>query len=220
MKKRELVDEGNRPAGVSRRNFCKAAAGIPLVFALGSPGLFAYPEEDPPEPEELDVPTPWKEGDPEPVEMEIPEVEPEQYSTEAPPCRPMEDECPEQPGDDYAWVSGYWWWSNRTYLWVPGYWALPPRKSLVHVAGYWKFKGTRWVYIRGGWAAPGTTAILAYAGPRPVRRLRVWPVPRRIVRRHRRWGYYADRRVRRRVNRRVNRRANRRQRRRVKRRRH
>jgi len=219
MKKRNRVKDGIDPAALSRRNFCKTAAGIPLVFAWGSLGPFAAEPDDPPEPENLDEPTAWQEGDPEPVEMEVPAEEPEQTATEAPPCQPMDDEPPEQPGADHVWVNGYWWWTNSRYLWVPGYWALPPRGNLIHVAGHWAFKGNRWVYVRGGWATPGTTAIVAYARPRPVLRLRVFPAPRRIVRRHRRWRYHHDRRVRRRVNRRVNRRIDRRRNRRKRRRR-
>jgi len=62
----------------------------------------------PPEPENLDVPTPWQEGDPEPVEMTVPAQEPEQTSKEAPPCQPIDDDRPPRPGPDYAWVMGYW----------------------------------------------------------------------------------------------------------------
>lgn len=219
MKRKDMVEEGGASFCMPRRHFCKAAAGIPLIFAWGSWGLFASEPDDPPEPDNLDEPTAWQEGDPEPEEMDVPAEEPEQTADEAPPCQPMDDEPPEPPGEDYAWVNGYWWWNNSRYLWVPGYWALPPRKNLVHIAGYWTYRGNRWVYVRGGWAAPGTTAIVAYTKPRPALRLRVYPAPRRIVRRHRRWRYHHDRRYRRRVNRRVSRRVNRRQQRRKKRRR-
>lgn len=44
------------------------------------------------EPENLDEPTQWQEGDPEPVEATIPANEPEQTSQEAPPSQPMDDD--------------------------------------------------------------------------------------------------------------------------------
>jgi hypothetical protein len=195
---------------MSRRSFCKAVGGISLAGASSTLALFASAEDVPAEPENLDEPTPWQEGDPEPIETDVPPEEPEQTSSEAPPSQPMDDDRPEQPSDDHVWVTGYWWWKNRTYMWVPGYWTLPPHTGYTYVSGYWTYKGNQWVYVRGGWAKPNTTAIVVYPRPRPVRTALVITAPRRIARRHYRWGYYPARRVQRRVTRRVNRRVNRR----------
>jgi hypothetical protein len=204
------MEKKDKRSGMSRRSFCKALGGISLVGASNTLALFASAEDVPAEPENLDTPTPWQEGDPEPVEKSVPPEEPEQTSTEAPPCQPIDDERPEQPTTHHVWVTGYWWWTNNTYMWVPGYWALPPRPEYAYVSGYWTYKGNKWVYVRGGWAKPNTTEIVLYSRPRPVLTALVITAPRRIARRHYRWGYYPDRRVRRRVNRRVNRRQDRR----------
>lgn len=208
MKKEMKLED--RQSDMSRRSFCKVMAGISLVGASNTITLFASADDVPAEPENLDEPTPWQEGDPEPEEMKVPAEEPEQTSTEAPPCQPIDDERPDQPGPDYVWATGYWWWTNRTYRWVPGYWVVPPRKNYVYVSGYWSYKGNHWVYHRGGWAKPDTTVIVVYPGPRPILTALVITAPRRIVRRHRLWGYYPARRVYHRVRRRVNRRQNRR----------
>lgn len=208
------MKKGDQQSDISRRSFCKFVAGVPFWGFIGAAKLFASEEVIPEEPEFLDEPTSWQEGDPEPTEMEVPEVEPEQSSAEAPPSQPMEDEQPEQPSPDHAWVSGYWWWKNNAYVWVPGYWAIPPRKKYVYVPGYWRYQGSQWVFNRGGWAKPGSTKIVVYAGPRPHPVVFVVTAPRRIIRRHRRWRYYPARRVRRvvrRRNRRIRRREKRRQ---------
>jgi hypothetical protein len=195
MKKEKRGEKEGKRSGVSRRNFCKAVVGISLGGAWSTLALFASAEDVPAEPENLDEPTPWQEGDPEPVEKKVPAEEPEQISAEAPPSQPMDDERPEQPGPDYAWATGYWWWTNRTYMWIPGYWALPPRTNYVYVSGYWTYRGNRWVYVRGGWAKPNTTAIVVYARPRPLLTAFVITAPIRIVRRHRRWRHYHARRA-------------------------
>ena len=210
MKKEKSVEKKGKRSGMSRRNFCKAVAGISVVGAWNTLALFASAEDIPPEPENLDEPTPWQEGDPEPVEQNIPAEELEQTSTEAPPCRPMDDERPEQPSPDHVWVTGYWWWTNRTYVWVPGYWALPPRPGYVYVSGYWKYIGNRWGYVRGGWAKPNTTSIVVYPKPRPSLSAFVITAPSRIARRHHRWRHYSKRRFLHRVRRRRHRRLKRR----------
>lgn len=208
MKKEKMMEE--EKSDISRRSFFKVMAGISLVGASDTIMLFASENDVPAEPENLDTPTPWQEGDPEPVEMKIPAEEPEQTSTEAPPCQPIDDDRPDQPSPDHAWVTGYWWWTNRTYKWVPGYWVVPPRKKHVYVAGYWAYEGNHWVYHRGGWAKPNTTKIVVFPRPRPRLTALVITAPRRIRRRHRRWRHYHNRRVLHRINRRVNRRQNRR----------
>jgi hypothetical protein len=212
MKKEKKMKMECKRSDMSRRSFCKVMVGISLVGASNPTALFASEDDVPAEPKNLDEPTPWQEGDPEPVEMKIPAVEPEQASTEAPPSQPIDDECPEQPSPDHVWVTGYWWWTNRTYRWVPGYWAIPPHANYVYVSGHWRYKDNRWIYVRGGWAKPNTTSIVAYAGPRPLLTALVITAPARIVRRHYLWGYYPARRVNRRVNRRIDRRINRRRR--------
>jgi hypothetical protein len=204
------MEKGNMASRISRRSFCKTLGGITLAGASSTLALLASAEDIPAEPENLDEPTPWQEGDPEPVETEVPSEEPEQTSTQAPPSQPIDDEHPEQPSADHVWVTGYWWWSNRTYKWVPGYWTLPPRPNYTYVPGHWTYKANHWVYVRGGWAKPNTTTIVVYPRPRPLSTALVITAPRRIARRHYRWGYYPARRVARRVTRRVNRRVNRR----------
>jgi hypothetical protein len=219
MATEKSVSKERKRSGLSRRDFCKTVAGISLVGAWSTLSPFASAENVPVEPEDLDVPTPLQEGDPKPIEKQIPAVEPEQTSNEAPPCQPIEDERPEQPSPNHVWVTGYWWWTNRTYMWVPGHWAIPPHANYVYVSGYWTYKDNRWIYVRGGWAKPNTTSIVVYAGPRPRLTALVLTAPARIVRRHYLWGYYPSRRVARRVNRRINRRVNRRVGRRIERRR-
>jgi hypothetical protein len=206
MGKEKTVDKERRVAGMCRRLFCEAVVGILLVVSLGGLASFASAGNAPPEPEYLDVPTPWQEGDPKPVKMKVPAVEPEQTSMKAPPCQPMDDVRPEQPSTDHVWVTGYWWWSNQTYLWVPGYWATPPHAGYVYVSGHWTYKDTQWVYVRGGWAKPSTTAIVVYPVPRPVLTAFVITAPIRIACRHYSWGYYPARGVVRRVDRRIDRR--------------
>jgi len=164
---RKTGERDHEQPGVARRDFLKTVAGVTLLGGSSALARVASAEDVPPEPEDLDEPTPWQEGDPEPVEMTVPAVEPEQTSPEAPPSQPMDDERPPQPTDpEHAWVIGYWWWTNGAYVWVPGYWAPPPQPGYVYVAGYWK--GNTWVYVRGGWAQPNTTVIVAQPQPRPV----------------------------------------------------
>jgi len=148
------------------------------------------------EPENLDEPTPWKEGDPDPIEKTVPAVELEQTSDKAPPSRPIDDERPKQTSPDQAWVSGYWWWTSGSYFWVPGYWALPPHTDYVFVPGYWRYRGRVWIYVRGGWAKPGTTVISVYARPRPLRKSFIFLSPARIARRHPNWRHHHARRIR------------------------
>ncbi len=219
MKKITLRTKKNSQSGVTRRVFCKTMFGISFCSTMGSIPLLVSAEEIPAEPNNLDEPTPWQEGDPKPVEKKIPAKEPEQTSTEAPPCQPMDDDRPAQPSTNYVWVTGYWWWTNRVYQWVPGYWALPPQTSYVYVSGYWVNKNNAWVYVRGGWAKANTTVIVVYPKPRALLVAFVIPAPVRIIRRHRRWGHYPARRARHRavvrsrrrsIKRKVNRRDNRR----------
>lgn len=210
MKKGWNEKRDSNRTDMSRRDFCRVVAGISLFSASSAIELFASEEDIPLEPENLDEPTPWQEGDPDPVEMKIPALEPEQTSSEAPPSQPMDDERPDQPSVDHIWVTGYWWWTNKTYKWVPGYWVVPPHKNYTYVSGYWAYEGTKWVYHRGGWAKPNTSSIVVYPRPRPILTARVITAPRRIVRRHRRWRHHPARRVSRRVVRRQNRRVNRR----------
>jgi hypothetical protein len=84
------------------RWFLIIVLSISIVCGPGMlPGSQAT-ETVPPEPENLDEPTPWQEGDPEPVEITVPAQEPEQTSKEAPPCQPIDDERPPQPGSNYV----------------------------------------------------------------------------------------------------------------------
>ena len=177
-----------------RRDLLKGAVGVTLLGGSGALVRSLSAEDVPPEPDNLDVPTPWQEGDPAPEEMAVPAQEPEQTSTEAPPSQPMDDERPAQPGPDYVWATGYWWWTGGQYVWVPGYWAVPPEPEYVYISGYWTYRSTSWVYVRGGWGRPGTTVVVAYPRPRRVVRVRVIRAPARIRRRHRSWRYYPNRR--------------------------
>lgn len=180
--------------GLSRRDLLKGVAGITLLAGSGSLVRSVLAEDIPPEPDNLDVPTPWQEDDPEPFFMEVPAFEPEQTSSEAPPSQPIDDVRPAQPGSDYAWVNGYWLWSGDTYIWVPGYWDEPPEPEHVYIPGYWTYSGTTWVYVRGGWGRRGSTVIVVYPKRRRVVRVRVIRAPRRIGRRHYRWRHYPNRR--------------------------
>ncbi len=69
---------------LSRRDLLKTAAVVTASSGLAS---LAWAEDVPPEPDNLDEPTPWQEGDPQPTEAQIPPTEPEQTSSEAPPSR-------------------------------------------------------------------------------------------------------------------------------------
>lgn len=177
--------------GITRREFIKTVAyGSALCSTVG----FAA-EETPPEPADLDVPTPWQEGDPQPRKAQVPAVEREQTSGEDPPAQPMDDDRGEPPSPQYQWVYGYWWWTAGTYVWVPGYWAIPPEQEYEYLPGYWGYRGARWAYVRGGWVVVGTTTIVAYAVPRSVVWVYVIPAPARIARRNRRWRRYPHRRL-------------------------
>ncbi|MDJ0765408.1 MAG: YXWGXW repeat-containing protein [Myxococcota bacterium] len=144
----------------------------------------------PPEPENLDMPTSWQDGDPLPEEMEVPAQEPEQRSEEAPPAQPIEDDVGDPPSQRHVWVTGYWWWRPVGYFWVPGYWTIPPHINYVYIPGYWHFAGGSWIYIRGGWGYPGSTAIIVYPMPRPFISVSVCPAPSRIIRRHVGWHHH------------------------------
>ena len=193
MKKQKAEEKGYKQLGVSRRIFLKILMAISLLGGSNILPRLVLAEDVPAEPDNLDEPTPWQEGDPEPVEMTIPAEEPDQTSTEAPPSQPMDDDRPPQPGPDYAWAYGYWWWTNGTYVWVPGYWVVPPQADYVYVPGYWNYGGTTWVYVRGGWGRHNTTVIVTYPQPRPVLTAFVITAPIRIVRRHRRWRHHRKR---------------------------
>lgn len=194
IKEKQKNKKDNDHSGVSRRDFLKSVAWIAIISGSG---LLVRPlsaEDVPPEPDNLDEPTPWQEGDPDPVEMTVPAEEPEQTSTEAPPSQPMDDARPAQPGPDYVWITGYWWWTGGEYVWVPGYWEIPPEPEYVYIPGYWTYRGTTWVYVRGGWGRSGSTVVVVYPGPRRVVRVGVVRAPRRIRRRHYRWRHYPHRR--------------------------
>ena len=179
---------------VTRRVFLKTLLGITATGASVLPAKLLFAEEVPPEPENLDEPTPWQEGDPQPRQMEIPPIEPEQQSEEDPPSQPMDDERGDPPSPDHKWVYGYWWWTNGEYVWVPGYWEVPPKADYEYEPGYWKHGHNPWIFVRGGWVVMGTTIIVASASPRPVLTAWVISAPRRIRRRHRRWAHYRTRR--------------------------
>lgn len=185
------------PKNMSRRAFVKVLSSWAALLSLHHvvlPGsVVADKEPVPEEPENLDEPTPWKEGDPKPYETEVPATEPEQTSKEAPPSQPIDDQRPEKPSEKHVWVNGYWWWHNNAYVWVPGYWALPPEPDYVYIAGYWNYSGTQWVYVRGGWGVSTTSTVIVYAHPRPAATAFVITAPIRIHRRHHRWNHYHSR---------------------------
>ncbi len=189
-----------RPYGITRRSFLKVSFAWAALFSLKDAVLpdsvKAVDEPVPEEPANLDEPTPWQEGDPEPEEVKVPATEPEQTSNEAPPSQPMDDDRGEQPNSNHVWVYGYWWWGDGKYVWVPGYWVIPPKTEYVYIAGYWTYRDGAWVYVRGGWGMPNTTTVVVYANPRPVLTVFVITAPIRIVRRHRRWRHHRSRRYR------------------------
>ena len=190
----EANEEVPTRPGLSRRDILKTAVwlsvfGVPTGLAKAQSG-----DEVPPEPENLDEPTQWQEGDPAPVETTVPAQEPKQTSQEAPPSQPMDDDRGTTPGEGYVWATGYWWWQNGTYAWVPGYWVSPPEPNLIWVSGYWSYQSTAWVYVQGGWGRPNTTVVVTQPQPRPVLTALVITAPIRIVRRHRRWRHHHHRR--------------------------
>ncbi len=179
---------------LSRRKFIKTIVSVPLFGSGLAMVNFAAAEDAPPEPSDLDEPTAWQEGDPDPEEAKVPATEPEQTSKEAPPSQPMDDDRGEQPDESHAWVYGYWWWTSGSYVWVPGYWTVPPKTEYVYVSGYWTHRDSTWVYVRGGWGMPKTTTVVVYASPRPFLTVFVFTAPIRIVRRNRRWRHHRSRR--------------------------
>ena len=185
---------GNDPlavgaASLSRRKILRLASGLPLLWLSLSAAGRSFGETIDDIPTDLDEPTAWREGDPEPLQLSVPAIEPEQTSNEAPPSRPINDDRGEAPGPDYRWVYGYWWWSDRRYIWVPGYWA--PR--YIYIPGRWNYRSNVWFYIRGGWGYSNAISVDLYAAPRPYRRVFVLPAPYRIARRNYRWPYYPAR---------------------------
>ncbi len=187
-------DEKSEQHGVSRRVFLKNVVGATLAGTAIAPARLLASENTPPEPENLDEPTPWQEGDPDPREMTVPAVEPEQQSEEDPPSQPMDDDRGDPPSPDHKWVYGYWWWTQGTYVWVPGYWAVPPKSDYEYEPGYWKHGHNPWIFVLGGWVIIGTAVIVASASPRPVLTAFVITAPRRIRRRNRRWRHHRTRR--------------------------
>lgn len=176
-----------RERGVSRRELLKGAVGV--VVATGA-SRFASAEDVPAEPDNLDEPTEWQEGDPPPQERQVPATEPEQTSQQAPPSQPMADNEGTPPTEDSQWVAGYWWWTNDEYVWVTGYWAVPPKPEYEYVPSYWIYQSNAWVYVPGGWGAANSTVVVQRAQPRPVLTALVITAPIRIVRRHRRWRHH------------------------------
>lgn len=130
---------------MSRRVFLKTFVGTTLVGTSIVPVRFLLAQDVPPEPDNLDEPTAWQEGDPEPMEMQVPTVEPEQQSDEDPPSQPMDDDRGDPPSPDHNWVYGYWWWTNGEYVWVPGYWEIPPKSDYEYEPGYWKHGNNPWI---------------------------------------------------------------------------
>jgi hypothetical protein len=68
------------------------------------------------------------------------------YTSQQP--RYAEVSRPQQPGYNYVWIEGNWYWNNRTNMYVQseGTWMVPQR-GRTHVPGYWKKNkhGYRWV---------------------------------------------------------------------------
>ena len=178
----------------SRREFIKIIACVPLLSAGGIMSKFAVAAAIPPEPQNLDQATAWQEGDPEPKQANVPATEPMQSSKEDPPSQPMDDDRGTQPGANYSWVYGYWWWSNNQYVWVPGYWAIPPNPEYIYIPGYWTHQNGLWVYAQGGWGLQNSTAVAVYASPRPIGSVFVYTAPIRIIRRNRHWHHHHPRR--------------------------
>ena len=77
-----MVARRNQQPGLSRRDLLRTAAVVAVSTGASS---LAWGEDVPPEPDNLDEPTAWQEGDPQPTEMQVPATEPEQKSSEAPP---------------------------------------------------------------------------------------------------------------------------------------
>lgn len=69
------------------------------------------------------------------------------------------------PGDDYVWLSGYWYWTGATWIWVGGRWALPPASDHVWVTSGWVIVDNRYRYVPGRWARRGYVPHYRYAHP-------------------------------------------------------
>lgn len=59
---------------------------------------------------------------------------------------------PARPGDNYIWIEGNWYWSNRTrtYNYRGGYWTLP-RPGRYYTPGYWNKTRRGYQWIPGRW---------------------------------------------------------------------
>jgi len=75
---------------------------------------------------------------------------PEVIVRQSPPPPRMETRPP-QPAPGYAWVPGYWTWSNNAWVWAPGQWERPPERTATWVPGQWTDLGDRWVWRQGHW---------------------------------------------------------------------
>jgi hypothetical protein len=74
---------------------------------------------------------------------------PEMSVRQPPP--PRVETPPPRPAPDYAWVPGYWNWSNNAWVWVPGQWERPPERTAAWVPGQWVQRGDTWVWRSGHW---------------------------------------------------------------------
>jgi len=68
-----------------------------------------------------------------------------------PPPSPRVETPPPQPAPGYAWVPGYWTWSNNSWVWLPGKWERPPERTATWMPGQWVDLGDRWVWRQGHW---------------------------------------------------------------------
>jgi len=69
-----------------------------------------------------------------------------------PPPPPRVFRVPVQPGPDYHWVEGYWYWQGNRYRWHDGYWTRPPFPDAYWVQPYYgdgRYFGGYWEGERG-----------------------------------------------------------------------
>ena len=77
---------------------------------------------------------------------------PYEVATQAP--DPLDEQMTQSPGDDYAWIDGYWHWNGYDWVWVSGRWEHQ-QDGYVYVQPYYDYSGSTFIYTPGYWAERG-----------------------------------------------------------------